>query len=132
MDEHGNHSDDTECPPDGPCLHGEPQPTKADMSALYRERAHLLAYLAAAFPTAFLAYSDPNDPWPVLTVETIDGQMCWHINPADLDLFPHVRWAPDEAHWDGHGTAEKYDRLRAYTARCSGSAQRIAAARRAH
>ena len=89
----------------------EPQPTKADMDSAYRERAHLLAYLAATTPVAVLAYSDPAEAWPVLTVNTVAGQMCWHINPDDLDLFEHVRRTDSQVTWDGHSTAEKYERL---------------------
>jgi hypothetical protein len=92
----------------------EVQPTKADLDSAYRERAHLLAYLAATQESC-LSLSDPAAPdWPVLTVETPAGQMCWHIAPRDLDLFGHV---PNEVKWrvpawDGHSTAEKYERLR--------------------
>ncbi|MFE7461616.1 WDGH domain-containing protein [Nocardiopsis terrae] len=85
---------------------------------LYRERAHLVAHLAALHPSA-LAYSDPQAPdWPVVTITTPTGQMSWHINEADLDLFKHipvVHPARPEVAWDGHTTEEKYDRLRALT-----------------
>lgn len=83
----------------------------------YRERAQLLAEFATRYE-AYLAYTDPDVPtWPVLTVETPTGQMCWHINPADLDLFGHVSWVdPVAIGWDGHTTEEKYQRLAALVA----------------
>lgn len=87
---------------------------------VYRERAHLVAHLAARpdYPSV-LSYSDPDEPeWPVLTVHTPAGQLTWHIAPADLDLFAHVPVvAADDplARWDGHTTDEKYARLRGLT-----------------
>lgn len=87
---------------------------QARYTALYRERAHLLALLATAYP-AVIATSDPNTPdWPVLTVTTPAGQMCWHIDAADAHLFAHVPTADPPA-WDGHTTDQKYARLRALT-----------------
>lgn len=84
----------------------------AERDAVYRERAHLVAHLAAVHPS-HIGYTDPDVPtWPVLTVETPTGQMCWHINPTDLDLFDHVTWVdPVAIGWDGHTTEEKYQRL---------------------
>jgi hypothetical protein len=75
---------------------------------VYRERAHLLAHLAAIYPSHF--QSDPAEPdWPVLFISLPTGQACWHIAPDDLDLFPHV--APGGDTWDGHTTELKYRRL---------------------
>lgn len=85
---------------------------------IYRERAHLVAHLAARHP-AVLAYSDPAEPeWPVVTIDTPAGQLTWHISPEDADLFGHVPVVPADdplAQWDGHTTDEKYARLRALT-----------------
>ncbi|MFB4276053.1 hypothetical protein ACBJ59_12215 [Nonomuraea sp. MTCD27] len=84
---------------------------------IYRERAHLVAYLATKFPAA-IAYSDPDEPdWPVIYITTPHGQMSWHVAPDDLDLFPHVPMLEVDAGpvWDGHTTDEKYERLRALT-----------------
>lgn len=79
---------------------------------VYRERAHLIAHLATQFP-AVLAYDDPNEPdWPVIYITTPHGQLSWHIAPDDLDLFGHVKWTGGGTPlWDGHTTAEKYERL---------------------
>lgn len=81
---------------------------------VYRERAHLVAHLASIYPST-IGPHDPNWPeWSVVIVETPQGQMSWHVAPADLGLFRHVR--PSEANtWDGHSTEEKYARLRRLT-----------------
>lgn len=88
--------------------------TSAPEIGIYRERAHLLAYLSAHWKSV-LAFNDPAEPtWPVLYINTDAGQMSWHISPDDVDLFPHVLVVPIDdprAKWDGHSTAEKYDRL---------------------
>jgi len=81
---------------------------------VYRERAHLVAFLATLFPSV-CAYSDPAEPdWLVVYVSSPMGQLSWHISPADRDLFghvPRVPWDHPAAQWDGHTTAEKYGRL---------------------
>lgn len=81
---------------------------------IYRERAHLVAHLARLYPSV-LSYSDPAEPeWPVLYVDTPEGQMSWHISRSDLDLFEHVALVPADdsrALWDGHTTDNKYARL---------------------
>lgn len=112
-----------------------PEPTRDALAALgwatpeqitgaYRERARLVAHLAAAYPDgAVLAFSDPDTPgWAVLTIETPAGQMSWHISPDDLDLFPEnlaarVHAEDPRAKWDGHDTPTKYERLTELTAR---------------
>jgi hypothetical protein len=83
---------------------------------IYRERAHLVAFLAAAYNST-IGFTDPDEPdWAVVTIDTPEGQMAWHISPDDMDLFGHVSNYPD-ARWDGHTTEEKYERLRALALR---------------
>lgn len=83
---------------------------------VYRERAHLVAFLAATYDST-IGFTDPNEPdWAVVTISTPEGQMTWHISPDDMDLFGHVDDHPD-AYYDGHTTEEKYERLRALTLR---------------
>lgn len=89
--------------------------------SVYRERAHLVALLAAQYPAVLVYGADPDEPeWPVLFVDLPTGQASWHISPDDLDLFAHVgpRRAsdPDAPQWDGHTTAEKYERIDRLTA----------------
>ena len=75
---------------------------------LYRERAHLVAHLAAIYPSRIGV--DPAEPdWPVVYVETEAGQLSWHLAAADLPLFAQV--PRGDADWDGHSTKEKYGRL---------------------
>lgn len=87
-----------------------------EANAVYRDRAHILALLALHYP-AYWAYSDAaNKDWPVLTLDTPQGQMSWHIAPRDIGLFQHVRRAADDqaaAAYDGHSTEDKHDRIRA-------------------
>lgn len=80
---------------------------------VYRERAHLVALLATAYPS-HIGYNDPAEPeWAVITVEGPTGQMTWHVAPDDLDLFRHVRQTTaKDAPWDGHSNGKKYERLR--------------------
>lgn len=83
------------------------------MNDLYRERAHLVALLAAIFPSV-ISYNDPKEPsWPVIYIDTVEGQLSWHICPDDMDLFKHVRVESDtnKIIWDGHTTEEKYARI---------------------
>ncbi|TMR11043.1 helix-turn-helix transcriptional regulator [Nonomuraea turkmeniaca] len=86
--------------------------TMTDQPNPYRERAYLVAHLAAQYFSA-IAYNDPNEPeWPVIYIETPAGQLSWHLSPDDLDLFEHViRVTPESITWDGHSTEEKYQRL---------------------
>jgi hypothetical protein len=81
------------------------------LTAAYRERAQLLALLAAIYPSHM--QPDPSEPdWPVLYLALSTGQATWHIAPDDLALFGHVRRDLREV-WDGHTTAEKYERVAA-------------------
>ncbi|NUP48990.1 MAG: hypothetical protein HOW97_17045 [Catenulispora sp.] len=103
------------------------------LNAAYRERAHLVALLAAEHPS-HIGHNDPNAPdWAVVTIELPTGQACWHIAPADMDLFAHVPPTPHYARgWDGHSTDEKYQRIRelaadTYTCRVAGTEAFLAA-----
>lgn len=99
-------------------LHGRPTPEPVSvfdgpeaLAALYRERAHLVAYLTTVYDST-AGYTDPvATDWLVVTVNLPEGQATWHIAAADVDLFGHVARA--DVPWDGHDTAEKYRRLRA-------------------
>lgn len=98
-----------------PVLAGE-----AVTGSLYRERAHLLALLAAVTMhelPVHIGNADPQEPdWPVLTFELPTGQASWHIAPGDVELFRHVRATTlADREWDGHSTNEKYERVRALT-----------------
>lgn len=81
-----------------------------------RERAHLIAALAAEWASV-MAYNDPDEPdWPVIYIQTETGQLSWHISPGDVDLFAHIPVVAGDdprARWDGHSTEEKYERVEA-------------------
>lgn len=85
------------------------------MDSVYRERAHLVAYLAAAYPSAMkVDFAEPD--WPVVYIQTPRGQLSWHVARDDLPLFAHVPWDHDDKWtWDNHTTEEKYARLDALT-----------------
>ncbi|MEU1309475.1 hypothetical protein ABZ419_11350 [Streptomyces cinnamoneus] len=90
---------------------------EAERDAVYRERAHLVAYLAALHPS-HIGNTDPDAPdWAVVIVEAPGGQLSWHIAERDLDLFEHVMPTNRICRgWDGHTTDEKYERIRTLTA----------------
>lgn len=86
--------------------------TGDQLDRVYRERARLIALLAAVFPSAW-AHADLESPhWPIVFVSTPEGQLSWHISPEDWDLFAHVpRAAQTGALWDGHSTRKKHKRI---------------------
>jgi len=89
-------------------------PVPNPLDIVYRERAHLVAHLAAAHPSILVYRADPDAPdWPVIFIDLPTGQVSWHIGPDDLDLFQHVTVGTGT--WDGHNTEEKYARLDAHT-----------------
>ncbi|MFE5871629.1 hypothetical protein ACFQ6V_23695 [Streptomyces roseifaciens] len=94
---------------------------EAERDAVYRERAHLIAHLAALHPS-HIGYTDPNAPdWAVVIIEAPTGQLSWHIAERDLPLFEHVEPTNRICRgWDGHTTEEKYERLRQHTRHLSG------------
>lgn len=88
---------------------------EAETMSVYRERAHLVAFLTTLYPSVG-AYNDPDEPeYMVVYIETPVGQMSWHIHPDDVDLFDGLEIVP-EHRWDGHSTEEKYRKLRNFTA----------------
>ena len=86
------------------------------VNGLYRERAHLVAHLAAYYP-AVAGYTDPAaTDWLVVTLDLPEGQASWHIARRDEDLFEHVPRV-DAVEWDGHTTEQKYARIAEATRR---------------
>ena len=84
---------------------------------LYRERAHLAAYLSAAYLSEWCEDLENGEAWKILYVHLPTGQASWHIASIDWDLFPHVPKSMYSAEymWDGHTTDEKYERIRELT-----------------
>lgn len=89
----------------------------AERDRAYRERAQLVALLAALYPS-HIGHSDPHEPdWAVVIIESPAGQLSWHVAPGDMDLFAHVQPTSRIFRgWDGHSTDEKYERVRALAA----------------
>jgi hypothetical protein len=76
---------------------------------IYRERAHLVAYLTRLHPAHWAL--DPAEPeWPVICIHSPEGVLPWHIAPADVELFAS-NLGTAENHWDGVSVEEKYERL---------------------
>ncbi|WP_055563643.1 hypothetical protein [Streptomyces atriruber] len=89
------------------------------LDGVYRERARLVALLAALYPSTLVLGADPEEPdWAVLFITLPTGQASWHIAADDLSLFHHVDLddanTPGAPEWDGHSTAEKYERIAAH------------------
>lgn len=85
-----------------------------DKISIYRERAHLVAFLTTLYPSVG-SYNDPEEPeYCVVYVESPVGQMSWHIHPDDMDLFEGLRIVQSH-NWDGHTTEEKYRKLQNFT-----------------
>ncbi|MEU3162217.1 hypothetical protein ACPCAJ_21225 [Streptomyces griseoincarnatus] len=84
----------------------------------YRERAQLLAWITALHPATSVITASPDvdeDGWQLLYVVAGGWQLSWHIAPDDAHLFRHVTVVDvtdPRAQWDGHGTAQKYQRIR--------------------
>lgn len=91
---------------------------ETERDCAYRERAQLLAWLAAIHPAVRTLAPDIDEPgWQILYINpTTGGQMSWHIAPGDIELFDHVEYVrassgDQRALWDGHTTETKYQRI---------------------
>jgi len=91
------------------------------LNGAYRERAHLVALLAAMTDGAVIVPAgDVDEPgWHIVYLTLGGHQASWHISPRDSDLFQHVEHVDvtdPRAQWDGHITADKYARIAEHTA----------------
>jgi hypothetical protein len=94
---------------------------EAERDGAYRERAHLVALLAALTPGAVVApaHDVEESGWWIAYLNIGGQQASWHISPRDTDLFAGVEQAgvnDPRAQWDGHTTEEKYAWIADYTA----------------
>lgn len=94
---------------------------EAERDGAYRERAHLVALLAALTDNAVISYArDVDEPgWQIVYLQLGGHQASWHISPRDAELFAHVERVDVEdprAQWDGHTTEAKYERIASWTA----------------
>lgn len=100
-------------------------PTAPDLEGqrdgAYRERAQLLALLAALHPSVIAPAPDVEEPgWQILYLRIGGKQASWHIAPQDAELYAHVEHVPandSRAQWDGHTTEEKYAHIGQHAAR---------------
>jgi hypothetical protein len=97
------------------------QTTETERDQAYRERAHLLALLAALHPSVITPAPDVDeDGWQILYLRIGGRQASWHIAPSDTDLYAHVEHAStndSRAQWDGHTTEQKYAHIGQHAAR---------------
>jgi len=96
----------------------EADDARRERDGAYRERAQLLAWLAALHPSSAVITASPDvneDGWQLLYLVAGGWQMSWHIHPDDAELFRHVTVVDvtdPRAQWDGHGSEQKYERMR--------------------
>jgi hypothetical protein len=89
---------------------------RAERDKAYRERADLVAYLSANYPSQLAEAESDDGAWWLVFVATPSGQMSWHVHEDDLELFPHLLDRDETGvDWDGHTTEQKYGRLRELT-----------------
>jgi len=101
---------------------------RKERDAAYTERNRLVAALArllmAATPNAPAATGSvawlaehqdkPGESWDpewktIVFIEGPTGQLSWHLHDSDVPLFDGLPRGPNL--WDGHTTAEKYERV---------------------
>lgn len=86
----------------------------------YHERNQLVALLAALFPASLEHHAvrdGEEPPWDldwlwVVIIDLPTGQASWHIHVNELPLFGHLPRLAGRK-WDGHTTAQKYERVAA-------------------
>ncbi|MFJ6085109.1 hypothetical protein ACIQI8_27245 [Streptomyces sp. NPDC092369] len=93
---------------------------QAERDDAYRERARLLALLAALLPGSVIAHADDVDEpgWQILYLCIGGHQASWHIHPRDAGLLTnveHVTTDHPRATWDGHTTDQKHERIEEHT-----------------
>jgi hypothetical protein len=89
---------------------------KAQKDNAYWERDQLVAALSKVYPAHLAWHPEDDKSWEddwrnIVCVHLPTGQATWHIHDREVPWFDHLVRLP--AHWDGHTTEEKYDRLAA-------------------
>ncbi|MFI6587480.1 hypothetical protein [Embleya sp. NPDC050493] len=100
-------------------------PTADPAGPVYRERAHLVAELAARWRSVRVDRAPDLPEFALVQAHTPAGSMSWHINrERDEDLLAGIPTVdPDHPsiEFDGHTTAAKYARLRSLHHRLPGA-----------
>lgn len=87
----------------------------------YDERNNLVAFLSRLYPSHLAKHPEEDKTWEndwrwIVCVHSPAGQMTWHIHDTHLEKFAHLADNALERgnlnDWDGHTTAEKYERLK--------------------
>ena len=83
------------------------------VAGAYRERNQLVAVLTKIWPSYWSRDDDADPGWQhVIFIDGPTGQLSWHVSDDDfISSFEHLANRPNQ--WDGHTTAEKYQRLAA-------------------
>ena len=85
---------------------------RAEKNAAFAERNMLVAALSKVFPAGLDHHEDDGRTLFLRDVAYIDlptGQVSWHLLPSQLPWFDHL--SKYEGQWDGHDSAQKYQRL---------------------
>ena len=88
-------------------------PTQSSTLAdAYFDRNQLaLAFARGAFAqgwTGGLSIDPENPDWPILYLDSPEGQISWHLPAAEVEPS---EWPVYQGEWDGHTLAEKRARL---------------------
>jgi len=80
-----------------------PPPVDFDVEAIvgpvYRERAEVVADLAARWPAVLVLHAPDLPAFAILHVHAVTGPMTWHIHHDHLPLLDHVRRVPATHPW---------------------------------
>ena len=92
------------------------QDARAEKDFAYHERDMLVSALSKVYPSHVARHPDSDETWEdefrtIVCVHLPTGQATWHVHDSEAGLFSHL--VSGGEHWDGHLTAEKYDRLSA-------------------
>lgn len=87
---------------------------REDKNLAYWERNQLVRFLSTQYPSYLMRHPDSDEKWEndwrwIVCINTVVGQMTWHIHDSELDNFKHLEIKEND--WDGHSTEEKYQRL---------------------
>ncbi|MFE3036670.1 hypothetical protein ACFXKY_34070 [Streptomyces canus] len=89
-----------------------------ELSRLSRERAHLLAWLAALHPASAVVVPSAGAGPHLLRLTAGERQLCWRLPSAELPLFTHVPYAEHPSApvpGDGHEPVDQGAHIRHHT-----------------